>query len=106
MRLIRFRPYRKSFNVTLTYSFDADVPRPYVQSCHLPPDTETTTSTDSQLMERIQQKSKMAAWFVSNCREQSKRHRYVKKLNRFLNVDIYGKCGKVCLFYARLFNNH
>ncbi|CAH8552868.1 unnamed protein product [Schistosoma turkestanicum] len=38
-------------------------------------------------------KSKMAAWFVSNCKASSPRQIYVKELSRYLEVDIYGACG-------------
>ncbi|XP_052772090.1 alpha-(1,3)-fucosyltransferase C-like [Mya arenaria] len=40
-------------------------------------------------------KNKTALWIVSNCRTQSKRELYVRKLqNSGLDVDIYGSCGK------------
>ncbi|XP_037803091.1 alpha-(1,3)-fucosyltransferase C-like [Penaeus monodon] len=35
----------------------------------------------------------MAAWFVSNCYSHSKRERIVKGLQKYIKVDIYGKCG-------------
>ncbi|XP_052770758.1 alpha-(1,3)-fucosyltransferase C-like [Mya arenaria] len=40
-------------------------------------------------------KNKTALWLVSNCRAQSKRDLYVKKLqDGGVDVDIYGACGK------------
>ncbi|XP_047488882.1 alpha-(1,3)-fucosyltransferase C-like [Penaeus chinensis] len=36
---------------------------------------------------------KIAAWMVSNCRTWSGRERYVKELQRYVQVDVYGKCG-------------
>ena len=36
---------------------------------------------------------KMAAWFVSHCRPPSKRDRFAEKLQKYLPVDIYGRCG-------------
>ena len=36
------------------------------------------------------------AWLVSHCSTQSKRELLVKTLQRYIPVDIYGKCGKPC----------
>jgi len=33
------------------------------------------------------------AWFVSNCRESNTRKNYAKELQKYIPVDIYGKCG-------------
>ncbi|RXG54880.1 Alpha-(1,3)-fucosyltransferase C [Armadillidium vulgare] len=38
-------------------------------------------------------KNKMAAWMVSNCKTPSKREEYVRELQKFIPVDIYGSCG-------------
>ena len=35
----------------------------------------------------------MVAWFVSNCQTKSKRLEYVRHLKKYIDVDIYGKCG-------------
>lgn len=40
-----------------------------------------------------QGKTKMAAWFVSNCFSHSKRDEMVQKLKKYVDVDIYGDCG-------------
>lgn len=49
--------------------------------------------TDHKLLQLAQNKQKMAAWFVSNCDAFSKRELLAKKLQEFIDVDIYGKCG-------------
>ena len=38
-------------------------------------------------------KTKLAAWFVSNCHAQNGRGNYVKELQKYIDVDIYGTCG-------------
>lgn len=38
--------------------------------------------------------SKQALWVVSNCFTQNKRHEIVTELQNYVEVDIYGKCGK------------
>ena len=40
-------------------------------------------------------KNKMAAWFVSHCATQARREMYVKKMKKHMDVDVYGKCGKL-----------
>ena len=42
-------------------------------------------------------KTKMAAWFVSNCASHSRRMEMVKELQKYIDVEVYGDCGtKVC----------
>ena len=36
-----------------------------------------------------------AAWFVSHCATQARRERYAKMMRNYMEVDIYGKCGKL-----------
>lgn len=38
-------------------------------------------------------KSKTAAWFVSNCNAFSKRDKLTRELQKYIDVDVYGKCG-------------
>jgi hypothetical protein len=38
--------------------------------------------------------SKGVAWIVSHCKVNSKRMAYVKKMSKYIDIDIYGKCGK------------
>ena len=40
-------------------------------------------------------KNKTAAWFVSHCATQARREMYVKQMKKHLEVDVYGKCGKL-----------
>jgi len=42
----------------------------------------------------MRNKTKLVAWLVSNCMTYGRREKYVKKLQEFIPVDIYGKCGK------------
>ena len=32
-------------------------------------------------------------WFVSHCKSESGRDRYVRKLSQYIGVHVYGKCG-------------
>lgn len=50
---------------------------------------------ESPTVEEIRNKSKKIAWFVSHCNAISQRDTLVKKLNKYMAVDVYGKCGKL-----------
>lgn len=39
------------------------------------------------------QKKRKVAWMVSNCWTQSKRELYVTELKKYIDVDVYGRCG-------------
>jgi alpha-1,3-fucosyltransferase len=41
----------------------------------------------------IANKSKSIAWFVSNCRTHSKREVYVTRMQKLIDIDVYGSCG-------------
>lgn len=49
--------------------------------------------SDSKLFDIVNNKSKSIAWFVSNCNAISGRDRLTQKLQEFVDVDVYGKCG-------------
>eukprot|EP00090_Calanus_glacialis_P008606 TRINITY_DN16947_c0_g1_i5.p1 TRINITY_DN16947_c0_g1~~TRINITY_DN16947_c0_g1_i5.p1 ORF type:complete len:435 (-),score=116.30 TRINITY_DN16947_c0_g1_i5:147-1451(-) len=89
------------FNWTMTYRKDSDFYRPYGRLVQIKPHP-----TGEALDEYIAQfgrenkhlaagKTKDAAWFVSHCATQARREMYVKKMKKHLNVDVYGKCGKL-----------
>ncbi|KAK7489764.1 hypothetical protein BaRGS_00018946 [Batillaria attramentaria] len=41
----------------------------------------------------LARKTKFAAWLVSNCHTDGRREDYVKKLQKYVSVDVYGACG-------------
>lgn len=50
----------------------------------------------------MENKQKTAAWFVSHCNAFSKRDGLVEKLQKFIDVDVYGKCGTLsCPRYSK-----
>ncbi|KAI0216041.1 hypothetical protein LSAT2_031895, partial [Lamellibrachia satsuma] len=113
--------YHSSFNLTLTYSSDADIVKTYGVCL---PNRETIKKDPSSLTDYIRTvygtladtapwlsqekpyvsynraagKSRLVAWMVSRCAAASKRRDYVNLLQRYIPVDIYGKCGNhTCL---------
>ncbi|KAK0094692.1 hypothetical protein PV326_010292 [Microctonus aethiopoides] len=107
--------FENYFNLTMTYRLDSDIPWPYnvirdrdsgnvVWPIH--PDIlwkmPLANATDKKQMssrewikdtEWIKGKTKTAVWFVSNCRSKSGREKYVEELEKYIDVDIYGRCG-------------
>ncbi|KAH9488103.1 hypothetical protein Btru_065380 [Bulinus truncatus] len=82
--------WRFAFNLTSSYNLDSDVFLPYDTLSFEPkPVTERPNYTEIAL-----HKTKMAAWLVSNCDTSSKRHLYVKELQKHIDVDIFGRCGQ------------
>lgn len=57
------------------------------------PDYTTKTVLNPDIISMVQQKTKLAAWFVSNCNAKSNRNVLVKKMQQYMPVDVYGKCG-------------
>ena len=80
------------FNITATYSLDSDIPRPlFLKHC-----TRNVPKWNKlRHVDFVKKKKKnvLVAWLVSTCKTQSQREKYVRKLQSYISVDIYGKCG-------------
>ena len=81
---IRDPRYRGVFNLRMTYRRDSDVLADYMS---VSDGAEPTPLPD------IHHRSKTVAWIVSHCETASGRELYVDELRRFIDVDVYGKCG-------------
>ncbi|XP_066953135.1 alpha-(1,3)-fucosyltransferase C-like [Macrobrachium rosenbergii] len=82
--------FENVFNWTFTYRLDSDFPSPFGRVYRsrelrpLPVDKNYAFG-----------KTKFAAWFVSNCVTKSGRATLVSTLQRWINVDVYGRCGRL-----------
>lgn len=102
--------YDGYFNLTATYRLDSDILLTYIIIRNRKgeivgpkpnmPWIKNMRKIDKQYRygDKIRNKSKIAAWFVSNCNTRSNREDFVKALNDALkhygyNIDIYGSCG-------------
>ena len=74
------------FNWTMTYRRDSDVVNPYGLF-------SKKSANETFKVNYAKGKTKLVAWFVSNCASHSGRMEFVKELQRFVNVDVYGQCG-------------
>ncbi len=77
------------FNWTMTYRKDSDIYAPY--GYIRPKSTENLLQARREI--DFSTKTKQCAWIVSHCQTEGKREEYVKELQKFIKVDIYGNCA-------------
>ncbi|XP_067658805.1 alpha-(1,3)-fucosyltransferase C-like isoform X1 [Haliotis asinina] len=82
-----FNRWNDRFNWTMTFRYDSDIVCPYFV---LLPKPAADVRDFRAITER---KTKPVMWLVSHCNARSKRDDYVKKLQQYISVDIYGGCG-------------
>ncbi|KAK2139300.1 hypothetical protein LSH36_1878g00033 [Paralvinella palmiformis] len=83
------KQYEGKINITINFRRDADVYVPY--------NSILSVKSDEVYKPRIphENKTKMVVWPVSHCRTESHREDYVSELSKYIDVDIYGACGKL-----------
>ncbi len=116
MEAAQWMPVRASqngiFNWTMTYKMNSDFPLPYGRVVKTGSHPEPGPELDGYIEQFGRQNRHLAgnrklnpAWLVSHCDTKSNREEYVEKLQRYLNVSIYGYCGDLNLevgLYAEL----
>ena len=91
------------FNRTMTYRLDSDivlrelhgqvVPKHVIPLAIQTDDSPAPSNSHHQNLWKS--KTKMVAWFVSNCNTTIGRENYVKELSKYVPIDIYGQCGNL-----------
>lgn len=81
------------YNATMTYQLDSDVIWSYSDVTVISENERSSKNEDKRLMSVIKNKTKMAIWYKSNCRTNGRRENYVEELEKYLEVDKYGKCS-------------
>ena len=82
--------FNHAMNWTATYRLDSTIVTPYEKFVPFP---NATTAPSTPSKNYAAGKTKMVAWFVSNCRTKNNRYEYAKELGQYISVDIYGQCG-------------
>lgn len=91
------KPADGFFNLTISYRLDSDFFSPYGDFKKISRKYGEENFEQEQVAKIVRNKTKMIAWFVSNCNPFNQRHLYVKELQKYIQVDIFGFCGKnVC----------
>jgi alpha-1,3-fucosyltransferase len=92
------------FNLSMTYRMDSDIRLLYGRI--IPKENAPRTPEEiSNLREKARtisltpdskrNKTKTVAWMVSHCNTPGQRETYVKELSKYIDVDIYGRCGNL-----------
>ena len=96
------------FNWTMSFRLDSDFSRPYgwvepIGDPFMYPPTQHNLPkmvpkrgaevVPADLRQIVATKTRPVAWVVSNCGTHSQREQYVKELQKFIEVDVFGTCG-------------
>ncbi|KAH9512172.1 hypothetical protein Btru_040958 [Bulinus truncatus] len=81
-----------NFNLTCSYRTDSDIFVPYGQLDFVP----KPAAERPNYYEMAKKKTKWALWFVSRCPVHSARDKYVQQMQKIIQVDKFGRCGKPC----------
>ncbi len=84
------RFHNVSFNLTMTYRRDSDIPVPMGRFYRLP---ELFANQPYRPTYPLSSRQRSVAWVVRNCVTHSQRERYVTELQSHIDVDVYGPCG-------------
>ena len=82
--------YTDVFNWTATYRHDSTIVAPYEKFVPY----NSSILTKPQHKNYAKRKTKKVAWFVSNCGARNGRRKVADELANYIQVDIYGACGK------------
>uniref|UniRef100_A0A1B6D299 Fucosyltransferase n=2 Tax=Clastoptera arizonana TaxID=38151 RepID=A0A1B6D299_9HEMI len=78
-------------NWTATYRRDSDIVAPYEKWVYF---DENIKEYPGPMRDFVGNKTHKVAWFVSNCGARNGRLQYAQELGKYIQVDIYGACGK------------
>lgn len=79
--------WRKLLDWSATYRTDSDI---YIQRMLKLRDKPIVRNYS----EIFRKKTKLVSWVVSNCKTPSKRRKYVEELKKYIDIDVYGRCGE------------
>lgn len=84
--------YKNAFNFSSFFSKDSAVPFSGGNQRYINIDKYTEIMKSKKDFSKG--KKRPVVWIVSHCETQSKRESYVQELQKYIDVDIYGGCGK------------
>ena len=84
------------FNYTQTYRPDSDITGTTLRDLFWLFNEKIYPNYDFQSILRTKQSGNILVAIVSNCGGSSSRLKYIKELQQYVSVDIFGKCGKPC----------
>jgi len=88
-----FSQFNDYYNLTLTYKIDSNFNGVYEMDAYMYWELNETFNVNHDFYAN---KSEFATAVISNCGGTSNRLNYIKKLQQFIKVDVFGKCGRKC----------
>jgi glycoprotein 3-alpha-L-fucosyltransferase len=85
---VTFQSANNQINWTATYRHDSEIATPYYKYF---PYFEHDSINNKSIENYSANKTKKVAWFVSNCGAKNLRLEYGKELQKYIQVDIYGR---------------
>ena len=86
------------FNYSMTYSRTSTIFMPYGECIGL---SKRPVGINEAISDILQNKKKLVVWMVSNCFTGGGREKYVRDLQKYIPVDIYGNCGTLSCYNDR-----
>ena len=96
---ISFENFTGRFNLTSTYLAGSDFPVFYVAQSDMR--WQLNSSFDPHHDYLTVGKIGLAAAVISNCGAPSRRMEYIEELQKYVSVDVFGKCGRKCPTHFR-----
>jgi alpha-1,3-fucosyltransferase len=87
------RKWNGFFNLTSSYMLSSDFPSYYESKNKFI--WKKNDSFDDKF-NYLKEKTKFAAAVISNCGATNKRLSYIEKLRKYIQIDVYGRCGTKC----------
>ncbi|CAF0720214.1 unnamed protein product [Adineta steineri] len=90
------KDYTYLFNYTQTYRPDSDITATTLQDFFWLFNYKIYPNYDFQSILETKKPKKLLVAIVSNCGGSSNRLKYIKELQQYISVDVYGSCGQRC----------
>ncbi|XP_045478312.1 alpha-(1,3)-fucosyltransferase 7-like isoform X1 [Harmonia axyridis] len=87
-RSVDIKQFNGKFNWSMTYRMDSDVPVPYGRTRKL---TGEVLAKKTETPKK--RRDKLVTILGSNCGGKNRRWDYVRKLNKSIGLDVFGRCG-------------
>ncbi|OWF39536.1 glycoprotein 3-alpha-L-fucosyltransferase A-like [Mizuhopecten yessoensis] len=88
-------PWLNAFNWTMTYRTDSTVHGPYGAFVPLTPEEKIKASEMYRGIDYTIGKTKMVVAVISDCPDDAQRYRHMRELQKYVDIDFFGKCGNL-----------
>ncbi|KAL3856178.1 hypothetical protein ACJMK2_010961 [Sinanodonta woodiana] len=91
-----FDSFNGLFNWTVTYRRESDIYLPNAEFRHRTEAEKLEFRTNSKTINFFRNKTKTAVAMISHCSDEARRYKLIQDLGKYIDIDIYGRCGKKC----------